>query len=517
MIFKQTKPNQTKPKPKPKHHLPNPVTNIIMATKSPKETLRQNKRGKLRSQDDLDDDVAEHNNKTPEQETPMSRITSRTRGIHEDALRIRILFSDADIVVLSKPPNLRSVPGHAVEATTPATTPTATETTMSKSKKRKRTMSAQEAWMAAIRSFPLDLDAAADNNNNKSKSNNNNYYKNNHSENKNTKDDTNNIINSQKLLSRLAASVVSPGANVPRNYKKFASYMERNKRRIFNLNNHDDNDDGDDDNETTIMVRNNNNKNMKQSIDEMFGCIEQRQRRLWNRHLPKRTALKDSALGQLELLGFGTASQKVDLSLFAIHRLDCATSGVMVFGRNQLCASRLSRSWRNKREENGNTLIRKTYLCKVQEWPPWSNEHKKEGFINLPLSPSANERLKWRVDEETGKPSKTRWEVLSKDKNRDESPILLQLTPYTGRTHQLRIHCAAIGSGIIGDSLYGRDAEKNPAPGEPSSLLYLHAYSLSFPHPTTNALEYYSIKPDWCSEAELEPISDWRCEDDMAG
>jgi 23S rRNA-/tRNA-specific pseudouridylate synthase len=166
----------------------------------------------------------------------------------------------------------------------------------------------------------------------------------------------------------------------------------------------------------------------------------------------------------------------------------------------------------------------------VNSWPPWEESGIDEGIIDVPLSPHPTERLKWTVDIQNGKPSRTLWRVVdlvnptmqavhddnSKSK-KWKDPIRLELQPITGRTHQLRIHCAYInnGDGIIGDSLYGprcvrfdytgkfltsHNNTKIPAsPDQLSSLgqhpvtvasrLYLHARSLSFPYPAVSSAE----------------------------
>ena len=196
--------------------------------------------------------------------------------------------------------------------------------------------------------------------------------------------------------------------------------------------------------------------------------------------------------------------------LFVVHRLDCETSGVMVFARTNEAASKLSRCWR-ERDGDGRAPS-KLYVARVRHWAPYHERKLVEGIIELSLAPSEKERLKWEVRElgEGGKSSKTLWRLyhgsaekggndMEHSGNGDEgqnrcdmqpegqSPVILALTPVTGRTHQLRVHCAAFGSGIEGDSLYG----DNPIgtawdPKDPEALtLKLHAQELSFVHPGT--------------------------------
>jgi 23S rRNA-/tRNA-specific pseudouridylate synthase len=183
----------------------------------------------------------------------------------------------------------------------------------------------------------------------------------------------------------------------------------------------------------------------------------------------------------------------------------------MVFAKNEHAASFLSRAWRER------DSVSKVYLARVHDWPPYHEKKLLHGTINVPLAPS-DERLKWKVvlcedDPETtstvavvgAKPSTTEWKVVQngstirslQDHDDGNAPLLLELYPITGRTHQLRIHCAHVGSGIVGDSLYGRDKIEFD-PTENGSKLYLHAHKLSFPHPSTLEICEYVSTPAWC-------------------
>jgi tRNA pseudouridine32 synthase / 23S rRNA pseudouridine746 synthase len=157
----------------------------------------------------------------------------------------------------------------------------------------------------------------------------------------------------------------------------------------------------------------------------------------------------------------------------------------MVFARDFHSASGLCKAWRER------ARVHKTYLARVKDWPPL-DEH---GEVNLALSPS-DERLKWKVDPE-GKLSQTLWKIVS----RQAGSIILELTPITGRTHQLRIHCAEIGSGIEGDSLYGLNPIELADPKNPGGFgLCLHAHKLSLPHPTTQEQVEFTSFPHWLPE-----------------
>jgi tRNA pseudouridine32 synthase/23S rRNA pseudouridine746 synthase len=161
----------------------------------------------------------------------------------------------------------------------------------------------------------------------------------------------------------------------------------------------------------------------------------------------------------------------------------------MVFARNETSASRLCQAWRERDQ------VKKLYLAKVVgEWPPFESDGMKHGTIEFSLAPSSTERLKWQVVSTGGKPSITHWRLLlenSRMEHQKESTsrpgVTLELEPITGRTHQLRIAVSVVGSGILGDSLYG-DApiefdRTNFNLNRPT--LHLHAYKLSFPHPKT--------------------------------
>ena len=142
----------------------------------------------------------------------------------------------------------------------------------------------------------------------------------------------------------------------------------------------------------------------------------------------------------------------------AVHRLDRDTSGCLVLGRHAAALTRLNRLFRDRR-------VGKTYWTVVEGGPA-----EPSGEIDLALSPVDPRRtLRMRPDAE-GQPSLTRWRVLGRDP--DRARTWLELEPVTGRTHQLRVHCAASGWPIVGDVLYGA-----PATGG----LHLHASGISIP------------------------------------
>ncbi|MBI4937576.1 MAG: RluA family pseudouridine synthase [Nitrosomonadales bacterium] len=154
-----------------------------------------------------------------------------------------------------------------------------------------------------------------------------------------------------------------------------------------------------------------------------------------------------------------------------VHRLDMGTSGLVVFGRGAGMQRHLSRLFRERR-------VAKRYVAVVAGKPEHSGE------INLPLAADWPNRPKQKVDAASGKPSLTRYRLLAHDAAMNTSR--LELEPVTGRTHQLRVHLAAIGHPILGDALYGESTAER---------LLLHACRLSFVHPLSGEVLELSCDP----------------------
>ncbi|HEX5339099.1 MAG TPA: RluA family pseudouridine synthase [Gallionella sp.] len=181
--------------------------------------------------------------------------------------------------------------------------------------------------------------------------------------------------------------------------------------------------------------------------------------------------------------------QQAFADALVVHRLDMATSGLIVFARGVEMQRRLSAMFQNR-------LIDKRYVAVVA-----GRMDAAAGEVNLPIAADWPNRPLRKIDAELGKPSLTRYRVLETahasipqhERSCDSAtPPLrpevskgepatgttrLELEPVTGRTHQLRVHMAAIGHPILGDALYG-DAASAPR-------LLLHARTLSFAHPLT--------------------------------
>jgi tRNA pseudouridine32 synthase / 23S rRNA pseudouridine746 synthase len=147
------------------------------------------------------------------------------------------------------------------------------------------------------------------------------------------------------------------------------------------------------------------------------------------------------------------------------HRLDRDTSGCLVLGRHRKALAALGKLFKNG-------AIDKTYWAVVEGSPDTD-----DGEIALPLGRLDATRGWWMKHDPRGQPAVTRWKVLG----RGAGPLSwLALEPLTGRTHQLRVHCAEMGWPIVGDAIYGTAPHRRTGnPGGPS--LHLHAREVSVP------------------------------------
>jgi tRNA pseudouridine32 synthase/23S rRNA pseudouridine746 synthase len=145
------------------------------------------------------------------------------------------------------------------------------------------------------------------------------------------------------------------------------------------------------------------------------------------------------------------------------HRLDRDTSGCLVLGRHRKALEKLALLFKQGK-------IDKTYWAIVQGGP-----QDDEGLIDLPLGRLDATRGWWMKVDPQGLPSQTRWRVLGRGRDADGAAISwLELSPLTGRTHQLRVHCAALDFPIFADPIYGAEV----GPGE---TLHLHARAIQIP------------------------------------
>jgi tRNA pseudouridine32 synthase/23S rRNA pseudouridine746 synthase len=153
------------------------------------------------------------------------------------------------------------------------------------------------------------------------------------------------------------------------------------------------------------------------------------------------------------------------------HRLDMGTSGLLIVAKTL-------EAYRPLQEQFIKHQVKKKYVAKVE-----NGRGKKEevrGTVSLPLRPDPMNRPRQMVDMEHGKRAVTDYEFLSDD--------LVALYPQTGRTHQLRIHCAhpdGLGRPIVGDELYGTKGDR----------LMLHASEIWFRHPITGQEMHLASSP----------------------
>lgn len=158
------------------------------------------------------------------------------------------------------------------------------------------------------------------------------------------------------------------------------------------------------------------------------------------------------------------------------HRLDRDTSGLLIFPRGAAMHRQISMMF-EKRE------MQKSYVAVVM-----GKLAQEKGVVDLPLLVDWPNRPRHIVDTVNGKPSQTRYQLLSYDADTDRSRVALE--PITGRTHQLRVHMQALGHPILGDTLYGGNED-----GRTPRLL-LHAHTLDFSHPVSGeALKLVSPLP----------------------
>jgi tRNA pseudouridine32 synthase/23S rRNA pseudouridine746 synthase len=159
-----------------------------------------------------------------------------------------------------------------------------------------------------------------------------------------------------------------------------------------------------------------------------------------------------------------------------VHRLDMSTSGLMVIALNPQANKYLQKQFIHRE-------VHKQYVAVVE-----GLSMQNEGKITLPLRGDFYDRPKQIVCHQDGKPAKTLWQVLERYPEKNQTRVLL--TPHTGRTHQLRVHCAhaqGLNMPIVGDDLYGIRG----------SRLHLHAQSLEITHPVSKEVMTFKIEADF--------------------
>jgi tRNA pseudouridine32 synthase / 23S rRNA pseudouridine746 synthase len=158
-----------------------------------------------------------------------------------------------------------------------------------------------------------------------------------------------------------------------------------------------------------------------------------------------------------------------------VHRLDMATSGIIILALQKSAQSHMGRQFQQKQ-------IDKTYFARVE-----GIVEADSGLIDLPLRCDWENRPRQIVDFEQGKSSQTQWEVVKREKQ----TTLVKLTPLTGRTHQLRVHMQQIGHPIVGDEFYATALGKRLSP----QRLALHAASITLTHPSSELRVTFDCPP----------------------
>ena len=166
-----------------------------------------------------------------------------------------------------------------------------------------------------------------------------------------------------------------------------------------------------------------------------------------------------------------------------VHRLDMATSGLLLMARTPDVQRALGHAFAQREVEKHYQAIVQGCMSAPESQGGW-------GDIELPIAADWERRPLRVIDHESGKPSHTRWRVLAMDEAAQTTR--LELSPITGRTHQLRLHLAAIGHAILGDALYADASVQARAP-----RLLLHATRLAFAHPLSGAWVQYALPPDF--------------------
>lgn len=162
-------------------------------------------------------------------------------------------------------------------------------------------------------------------------------------------------------------------------------------------------------------------------------------------------------------------------TVLVVHRLDWETSGLVVFALTAHCQRALNLQFEKRQ-------VQKEYLAVIQDSP----KPESSGVVSHSLRPDLENRPLQVVDDSEGKDAVTRWEVLERLK---PDGTLVRLMPETGRTHQLRVHMRALGTPILGDSLYADKAER-----EAADRLLLHADSITLNCPASLArLRFWSL------------------------
>lgn len=144
-----------------------------------------------------------------------------------------------------------------------------------------------------------------------------------------------------------------------------------------------------------------------------------------------------------------------------VHRLDCDTSGVIIFARTKQAQAFLGQEFEKRR-------ARKTYVARVA-----GEMAGESGHVDLPIGADWASRPRQMISHDHGRPAQTDWQVIG----RAPGETRVRLSPHTGRSHQLRVHMLALGHPILGDPIYAA------GPTAAAPRLMLHAETLGLHHP----------------------------------
>ena len=166
-----------------------------------------------------------------------------------------------------------------------------------------------------------------------------------------------------------------------------------------------------------------------------------------------------------------------------VHRLDMATSGLLLMARSPALQRSLSQLFERREVHKRYTAVVEGQLKPATSPDGW-------GLIDLPIAVDWPRRPLRIIDAALGKSSQTRWRALEFDAAAHRTRV--ELEPLTGRSHQLRVHLQALGHPILGDALYAPEAVQAKAP-----RLLLHACALGFVHPATGERLAFDSLPDF--------------------
>jgi 23S rRNA pseudouridine1911/1915/1917 synthase len=186
-----------------------------------------------------------------------------------------------------------------------------------------------------------------------------------------------------------------------------------------------------------------------------------------------------------------------------VHRLDKDTSGILVVAKNDKAHESLSRQFKKRQ-------VQKRYLALV-----YGNVKAPAGVVSLPIGRHPTDRKKMSTESRRSRSTETLWKI----KEAFSGVTLLEIDLKTGRTHQVRVHCAAIGHPVVGDATYGwekrwKDLAQRPMQDLTRAIRrqMLHAWKLSFVHPRTGQWMHFESPVPKDMASVLESLRSLRSE-----